>query len=78
MVGFTTYITGVDASTIALLNNIMGNLSQSITDFTAPVDVDIKILQVGGFGQQSFQLALTRTLLQVIVLAAVVTMAAAA
>ncbi|KAL3157740.1 hypothetical protein ABBQ32_012165 [Trebouxia sp. C0010 RCD-2024] len=43
----------------------MGNLSESITAFTTPVNVDIKIVQVGGFGQQSFQLALTRTLLQV-------------
>ena len=48
-----------------MVNNIMGNLSESVTAFTAPVDVDIKIVQIGGFGQQSFQLALTRTLLQV-------------
>ena len=58
-------MSGVDASTIALLDHIMGNLSQALTDFTAPVDVDVRIVQVGGFGQQSFQLALTRTLLQV-------------
>jgi len=43
----------------------MGNLSQSITAFTAPIHVDVKIVQVGGFGQQSYQLALTRTVLQV-------------
>ena len=58
-------MSGVDASTIAAVNNIMGNLSQSITTFTAPIDVDVRIVQVGAFGQQSYQLALTRTLLQV-------------
>ncbi|KAL0031209.1 hypothetical protein WJX77_009639 [Trebouxia sp. C0004] len=58
-------MSGVDTSTIPAVNNIMGNLSQSITAFTAPIDVDVKIVQVGGFGQQSYQLALTRTLLQV-------------
>jgi len=58
-------MSGVDASSIAAVNNIMGNLSQSITAFTAPIDVDVRIVQVGGFGQQSYQLALTRTLLQV-------------
>jgi len=64
VVRFQAYMSGVDASTIAAVNNIMGNLSESITVFTAPIDVDIKIVQVGGFGQQSYQLALTRTLLQ--------------